>query len=277
MRELTEEERIVPGSDEWKAMKAVCGHAITGRDEDVWNAARRFERVVPVSSELKDELAEADADVAALNRMRLRNEGIALEWKAVAVTIARWLAGMREVSVGDTERAHAESLVECIRESLLARPVAGAAHGPDRFDAAPLEWPERWGGLVIGATDAVRDLVNKQAKDEGLWFMAASASEAYLQQELRRLHTLIEAAPVVEASGEREAARELVQRLYEERNRNCEIAVGLAERINHERDDYGAYVRAMDELVGDDDAEVDTYLSASTRVPDGASTSEPEQ
>lgn len=160
------------------------------------------ERVVPVSSEPKDELAEADADVAALNRMRLRNEGIALEWKAVAVTIARWLAGMREVSVGDTERAHAESLVECIRESLLARPVAGAAHGPDRFDAAPLEWPERWGGLVIGATDAVRDLVNKQAKDEGLWFMAASASEAYLQQELRRLHTLIEAAPVVEASGD---------------------------------------------------------------------------
>lgn len=48
---------------------------------------------------------------------------------------------------------------------------------------------------VVEATDAVRDLVNKQAEDEGLWFMAASASEAYLQQELRRLHTLIESGP----------------------------------------------------------------------------------
>lgn len=55
--------------------------------------------------------------------------------------------------------------------------------------------------------------------------------------------------------------RNLLQRLYDERNRNCEIAVGLAERIHHERDDYGAYVRAMDELVGDEDAEVDAALA----------------
>ncbi len=38
----------------------------------------------------------------------------------------------------------------------------------------------------------IRDVVNKQAEDEGLWFEAQTAPEAYLQQELRRLHTVIE-------------------------------------------------------------------------------------
>lgn len=36
-------------------------------------------------------------------------------------------------------------------------------------------------------------LVHKQAGDEGLWFIAQTAPEAYLQQELRRLHGAIEA------------------------------------------------------------------------------------
>lgn len=34
--------------------------------------------------------------------------------------------------------------------------------------------------------------VNQQAEDEGIWFMAQTAPEGYLQQELRRLHRLIE-------------------------------------------------------------------------------------
>ena len=38
----------------------------------------------------------------------------------------------------------------------------------------------------------VIELVNKQADDEGLWFIAETASEAYLQQELRKLHAAIE-------------------------------------------------------------------------------------
>ena len=36
------------------------------------------------------------------------------------------------------------------------------------------------------------DLVNKQAEDEGLWFIAKTAPEAYLQQELRKLHAIVE-------------------------------------------------------------------------------------
>jgi hypothetical protein len=41
-------------------------------------------------------------------------------------------------------------------------------------------------------TDAVRALLAEQAADEGLWFIAQTAPEAYLQQELRRLHAVIE-------------------------------------------------------------------------------------
>jgi hypothetical protein len=38
----------------------------------------------------------------------------------------------------------------------------------------------------------IRAVVDRQADDEGLWFVAASAAEAYLQQELRHLHMVIE-------------------------------------------------------------------------------------
>lgn len=40
----------------------------------------------------------------------------------------------------------------------------------------------------------LRRIVDEQAEDEGLWFIAQTAPEAYLQQELRRLHTYIECA-----------------------------------------------------------------------------------
>lgn len=35
-------------------------------------------------------------------------------------------------------------------------------------------------------------LVNEQAEDEGLWFFARTAPEAYLQAALRRLHAAVE-------------------------------------------------------------------------------------
>lgn len=62
-----------------------------------------------------------------------------------------------------------------------------------------------------GEPDAVRKLVAKQAEDTGLWFVAATAPEAYLQQELRRLHAAVEAdhtdARAAFVSEMREAAR----------------------------------------------------------------------
>jgi hypothetical protein len=39
-------------------------------------------------------------------------------------------------------------------------------------------------------------LVNEQANDDGLWFIAATVSEAYLQRELRRLHAEVERVAV---------------------------------------------------------------------------------
>lgn len=40
--------------------------------------------------------------------------------------------------------------------------------------------------------NAIRECVNEQAEDYGLWFEAETAAEAYLQMELRRLHSVIE-------------------------------------------------------------------------------------
>ena len=39
----------------------------------------------------------------------------------------------------------------------------------------------------------LRELVEQQILDEGLWFDAETAPEAYLQQELRKLHAHVEA------------------------------------------------------------------------------------
>lgn len=40
-------------------------------------------------------------------------------------------------------------------------------------------------------TEAPRLVVDQQAEDPGLWFIATTASEAYLQTALRRLHAAI--------------------------------------------------------------------------------------
>jgi hypothetical protein len=39
----------------------------------------------------------------------------------------------------------------------------------------------------------VRQLVDQQADDAGLWFFAQTPTEAYVQQELRKLHAAVEA------------------------------------------------------------------------------------
>ena len=36
------------------------------------------------------------------------------------------------------------------------------------------------------------EMVNEQAEDDGLWFDAETATEKYLQRELRKLHAQIE-------------------------------------------------------------------------------------
>lgn len=65
---------------------------------------------------------------------------------------------------------------------------------------------------------ALRALVNEQAEDDGLWYEAETASEAYQQQELRRLHRTIEkeeqlpATPVENLTNEdREVAHQIAE------------------------------------------------------------------
>jgi len=43
--------------------------------------------------------------------------------------------------------------------------------------------------------ERLRNMVDRQAEDEGLWFVAQTAPEGYLQQELRKLHAEIERTP----------------------------------------------------------------------------------
>ncbi len=42
------------------------------------------------------------------------------------------------------------------------------------------------------ALENIKLMVNSQARDEGLWFIPETAPEDYLQNELRKLHGLIE-------------------------------------------------------------------------------------
>ena len=39
----------------------------------------------------------------------------------------------------------------------------------------------------------IRALVSEQAEDEGIWFVAGTAPEAFLQEALRTLHAEVEA------------------------------------------------------------------------------------
>ena len=48
---------------------------------------------------------------------------------------------------------------------------------------------------IIAQFMRVRELVAEQAEDDGLWFAAKTAPEAYLMQELRRLHAVVEGKP----------------------------------------------------------------------------------
>ena len=45
---------------------------------------------------------------------------------------------------------------------------------------------------MLTAYEQIAELVERQAEDEGLWAVAKTAPEAYLQAELRKLHAAVE-------------------------------------------------------------------------------------
>lgn len=51
----------------------------------------------------------------------------------------------------------------------------------------------------------IRAIVDRQAEDDGLWFQAQTAPEAYLQAALRVLHAAIEAAPPAQIAEQADA------------------------------------------------------------------------
>ncbi len=83
--------------------------------------------------------------------------------------------------------------------------------GPEFVDALEMEFARLAATAREDVTRlaAARRIVDEQAKDEGLWFNARTAPEAYLQQELRRLHAAVEA----EAAAPSEASTSLEEAL----------------------------------------------------------------
>ena len=53
----------------------------------------------------------------------------------------------------------------------------------------PLAWCR---GMTTEAREDPVAVVNEQAEDSGLWFVAESVTEDYLQRALRRLHAAVE-------------------------------------------------------------------------------------
>ena len=95
-------------------------------------------------------------------------------------------------------------LIAELRAAGDAQPVAWKYRNPGGThwrigDTRPDDWYE---AVPLYAAPAPAQLdsdvyviVHEQANDDGLWFAAKTAPEAYLQQELRRLHAAIEAGP----------------------------------------------------------------------------------
>jgi hypothetical protein len=71
--------------------------------------------------------------------------------------------------------------VEHLQEWRAKQRQAGARIGPHEEILFLLEW-----------LDEILTVVEQQAEDKALWFIADLIVEAYFQQELRRLHAVIE-------------------------------------------------------------------------------------
>lgn len=73
-------------------------------------------------------------------------------------------------------------------------PISTAA-GEEKYLAWVREIQTRIARLSAGMSakiENVESVVKEQAEDEGLWFIAKTAPEAYLQKALRHIHSVIE-------------------------------------------------------------------------------------
>ena len=91
--------------------------------------------------------------------------------------IEDWFNSCNIQGIAKMETIELTELVECMRDIEKRKTLEAAIARIEALEAAD---------------SLIKHLVNEQAEDEGLWFVAETAAEAYLQQELRRLHRLIE-------------------------------------------------------------------------------------
>lgn len=114
---------------------------------------------------------------------QLRRDAIAIERMHGETLTVEW----RDHQAG-LLRAFADALEENAR--LTKR--ADDAHGAIKtLTQIVFEWKGR-AERAEAELAKLRQLVAQQAEDDGLWFNAATAPEAYLQQELRKLHAAVE-------------------------------------------------------------------------------------
>ena len=98
---------------------------------------------------------------------------------------------------------HASELAPYVIDSFIGDSIAAIKKLRTEGDR-DYEGMRRFQGRAIAAESNLRDLrqlVDRQAEDEGLWFVATTAPEAYLQQELRKLHAAIEGSAPDTAEG----------------------------------------------------------------------------
>lgn len=76
--------------------------------------------------------------------------------------------------------------------SILSRQLLLSQKALVKIGKANLEQFAALEGHPVIQLQEAQALCAKQAKDDGLWFKAETAPEGYLQQELRRLHAIIE-------------------------------------------------------------------------------------
>lgn len=94
---------------------------------------------------------------------------------------------------------------------------------------------------------AVQEYVSAQAEDEGLWFEAQTAAEAYLQQELRKLHAVIEDTKSEERA---QVVPQSEDVLWWE-----DITSGVFQSLHAELSGERVRVRAIDRVLELDDAQ----------------------
>jgi len=122
-------------------------------------------------------------DTIAWDALRARAElNYAIPAAPAALELAAQLVEKMQESIRNTDGGTERCLTERTEGNLMglafADGIRALAASPEQQGATP--------------TCPIIALVQKQAEDELLWFEAKTAPEAYLQQELRRLHAVIE-------------------------------------------------------------------------------------